>query len=79
MHGGSVFFIGRKEEMANIIIKDHHTGVKQQKQIINYVNEHQDRHGSDNRMRQAMQDYGEVSKKIGFNTKTVLNRSDRRR
>ena len=65
--------------MANIIVKDHHNAVKQQKQIIDYVNKHQDRHGSDSKMKQVMQDYGEVSKKKGFNTKLVLDRSDRRR
>lgn len=36
--------------------------IRRQKQIINYVDKHQDRHGSDRLMRQAMRDYKEVCK-----------------
>lgn len=51
--------------------------IRRQKQIINYVDKHQDRHGSDRLMRQVMRDYKEVCKDGGICTDTKSEFSSR--
>lgn len=49
--------------------------VKRQKDIINYVNKHQDRHGTHPAMKEAMIDYGIISQKAKLvNSPTILER-----
>jgi hypothetical protein len=40
--------------------------VKRQKQIIDYVDKHQDRHGTHPSMKEAMIDYGRISLSVGL-------------